>query len=781
MNGYLRKTHNYVGIRTIWKVGLLGLLCLGQLKAFGGVKSLDPLQTDTVHRLPKPKSPAASMELAQVPQGFRLELFASEPDIGKPIAMDWDERGRLWIIETVAYPNSISGREGTGDDRILICTDTDNDGKADRFTVFADHLTIPTSFTFTHGGVLVAQAPHFLFLKDLDGDDVADTREVVMAGWGVFDTHAGPSNLQYGIDNKLWGAVGYSGFDGIIEGDTVSFGQGIFRFDADVRGGVHGFEYLFPMSNNTWGLGFSEEFDVFASCTNNAHSVFLGIPDRYFIAADVNGRGTEKIDAHYQIHPLVDKLRQNDVKGGFTAATGHHLYTARSFPKEYWNTIAFVCEPTGRLVHRHVMGRDGSGFVELDDGKNILASRDDWFSPVAAKVGPDGALWILDWYNLMVQHTPEEQDAARAPGRDLFRGRVYRLVHGRGKVGEMPHIAVDDAESLVRALQNDNMFWRLTAQRLIVQHQLIGVAGALTKLIAQDTVDAINTNGAALHAIWALSGLGLLDGNHQQILDVVTDALKHRAPGVRKAAVQALPVTIPAVASAILASGVLDDPDNRVRLAACLALMDAAGTAEIGEAIFYAASRSTYTTDKWLAQALELLARVHYPVFSEAYEASFGPTGRVVSDGFIHRLMVADEQPAHGDETPIAIDQVIQLHAQSGRLLYDKSSFVVRAGSTVSIVFSNRNYMQHNLVIVKPGALDRVRDAAERLARGPRGLQRQYIPDTEDVLFATSLVNPDTSFELTFVVPSEPGNYPFLCTFPGQGETMHGVMEVVAE
>src|SRR3546814_6955182 len=116
------------------------------------------------------------------------------------------------------------------------------------------------------------------------------------------------------------------------------------------------------------------------------------------------------------------------------------------------------------------------------------------------------------------------------------------------------------------------MFWRLTAQRLIVQHQLNGLAGELAKLIQQDTVDAIHTNGPALHAIWTLSGLGLLDGSHPQPLRVVIAALKHSAPGVRKAAVQALPVSLPAVAEALLASGVLDDPDNRVRLAAYLAL-----------------------------------------------------------------------------------------------------------------------------------------------------------------------------------------------------------------
>ena len=706
------------------------------------------------------------MALAQVPDGFTLELFASEPDIGKPIAMDWDERGRLWIIETVAYPNSIRDRDDDSDDRILICEDTDNDGKADKFTVFADGLTIPTSFTFTYGGVLVAQAPYFLFLKDLDGDDVADTREVVMTGWGMFDTHAGPSNLQYGVDNQIWGAVGYSGFEGTLGGERASFGQGIYRFHADVREGVTDFEYLASMSNNTWGLGFSEEFDVFASCTNNEHSVFLGIPDRYFGIAGLRRHGTEKIDAHYQIHPIVDELHQLDVKGGFTAATGHQLYTARSFPREYWNTTAFVCEPTGRLVHRHVIARDGAGFRERGDGKNMLASSDSWCAPVAAKVGPDGALWVLDWYNLMVQHTPDDQSAADAQGRDLFRGRVYRLVHEHGPATAVPDVSVDDPASLIRALQSDNMFWRLTAQRLIVQYQPDGIADELIGLIQADTVDAINTNGPALHAVWALAGLGLLDGSHPQPLRAVMAALKHRAPGVRKAAVQALPVSMPEVVHALLNSGVLRDPDNRVRLAAFLVLMDADGSPEIGTAIVNAACDGRNVRDRWLSRALELLTRAHERFFSDAYAVRFGS---------------ADEREDGEAESPAAVDQVVPLRAQLGKVLYDKQSFTVKAGSTVTIVFTNPNFMQHNLVIVKPGALDRVRDAAERLARERKGTEHQYIPDTDDVLFATPLVNPNNRTELTFTAPLSPGSYPFLCTFPGQGETMHGVMEVIAQ
>ena len=135
-------------------------------------------------RYQEPLEPLASSKLIQVPVGFDLELFASEPDIINPIAMDWDERGRLWVIETVDYPNSVRDEEGVGDDRIKICEDTDGDGKADKFTIFADKLNIPTSLAFVNGGIVVSQAPVFLFLKDTDGDDKADVREIIDNGVG---------------------------------------------------------------------------------------------------------------------------------------------------------------------------------------------------------------------------------------------------------------------------------------------------------------------------------------------------------------------------------------------------------------------------------------------------------------------------------------------------------------------------------------------------------------------------------------------------------------------
>ena len=177
-------------------------------------------------QMQKPVSPEESLKHLVTPVGFHVELFVAEPELqGKPICMNWDERGRLWVCETVDYPNEMQ-RKGEGRDRIRICEDTDGDGKADKFTVFADKLSIPTSLVFCRGGVIVHQAPDTLFLKDEDGDDKCDTRKVLFTGWSTGDTHAGPSNLRYGLDNWYYGQVGYAGFQGETAGERQNFKQG---------------------------------------------------------------------------------------------------------------------------------------------------------------------------------------------------------------------------------------------------------------------------------------------------------------------------------------------------------------------------------------------------------------------------------------------------------------------------------------------------------------------------------------------------------------------------
>ncbi|HCQ32109.1 MAG TPA: dehydrogenase, partial [Verrucomicrobiales bacterium] len=203
-----------------------------------------------VTKVPKPFSPEESIKLAQVPPGFELSLFAAEPDIVNPIYIAWDQKGRAFVVETIDYPNNLQAGN-IGNDRIKICEDTDGDGRADKFTVFADKLSIPTTMVFANGGVICTNGSDALFLKDTDGDDVADVRKVLFTGIRTGDTHAGTSNFRYGVDNWIWATTGYSGFGGEVGGKNHSFGTGVFRFKPDASA----MEFLQNTTNNTWGLG----------------------------------------------------------------------------------------------------------------------------------------------------------------------------------------------------------------------------------------------------------------------------------------------------------------------------------------------------------------------------------------------------------------------------------------------------------------------------------------------------------------------------------------------
>lgn len=737
-------------------------------------------QRDPAPRFQLPLVPEESQKLIQVPVGYDLELFASEPDIINPIDMAWDEKGRLWVIETVDYPNTVREDDGVGDDRIKILEDTDGDGRADKFTLFADNLNIPTGLAFVNGGIVVSQAPHFLFLKDTDGDDKADVREKIISGWGTYDTHAGPSNLLYGYDNQIWGSVGYSGFEGEINGDSLNFRQGFYRFSTDFDD--IDFEYLVTTSNNTWGLGFNETFDVFGSTANNTHAVYMGIPLRYYEGYEWPeetsrrerwGAGRKKIDGHYPMHPITRNYRQVDVFGGFTAASGFQFYTARQFPREYWNRIALVSEPTGGLVHRAIIEEDGAGYTERD-GWNLFAAHDEWVSPVQAKVGPDGSVWILDWYNFIIQHNPTpsverggydaesgEGNAHINPNRDRSHGRIYRLTYQDAEPYEPMTLSRDEPGALVEALGNDNMFWRLTAQRLLVERGETDVLEDLYGLASNTAVDELGLNSAALHALWTIHGLGALNGSNSEALAVAVDALEHPAAGVRKAAIQVLPETAEAN-QAILESGVLEDSDPYTQLTAILSTIEMDPNQEAGQALYELSQDDSLMEDEWLSEALKLAAAHHEEFYRDA--TGMGQAHPGTQRGHI--------RTASGDI------QTIRIKTAINEMRYDVTEFTVEAGKKVELVFDNPDFMQHNLLILAPGSLQKVGAAADKMATTVDGVDEDYIPDVPEVLHATPLINPDDTTTLTFTAPEKPGVYPYVCTFPGHWRTMQGTMTV---
>ena len=548
-----------------------------------------------------PLSPEESVKLMQIPVDFNLEVFASEPNVMHPIAMAWDEKGRLYVLITKDYPNE--RKETGGSDYILLCEDTNRDGKADKFTHFADGLSIPTGMVFANGGLIVSQAPNMLFLKDNDGDDKADEKKILFSGFGTGDTHAGPSNLHYGFDNWIWGCVGYSGIKTkFASKDSVNFGQGFFRFKADGSD----FEHITSTSNNTWGFSFNETGDVFGSTANNSHGWYMAIPHRNILNGSTANNGSRSTDSHKDMKTITPRVRQVDVWGGYTAAAGHNFYTARAFPKKYWNKTAFVCEPTGHVVHQNVMEKKGTDYEDVE-GFNLLAGADEWVSPVFAEVGPDGAVWIADWYSFIIQHNPKPSGFTMGVGnayetdlRDYTHGRIYRVGYDKAPAYTPLSLSKDRPQELVNALKNNNQFWRITAQRLLIERGQKDVVPALIELTKDQSLDEIGINPTVIHALRTLEGLGVL--NEPNVQQALYASLTHPCAGVRKNAIQILPRNNLS-SKELLQKNLLNDKEPLVVLNTLLVLSEMPLTVESEAALMTRLEQSNETNDRWLPDA----------------------------------------------------------------------------------------------------------------------------------------------------------------------------------
>ncbi len=982
----------------------------------------------------EPLSPEESMKHIQVPADFTLDLFAHEPNVMHPIAMSWDERGRLYVLITKDYPNERKPEGGS--DYIVVCEDTDKDGKADKFTNFAEGLSIPTGMAFGNGGLYVSQAPHMLFLKDTNGDGKADEKKVLFTGFGTYDTHAGPSNLHYGFDNWIWGSVGYSGFKGKVGADSVKFSQGFFRFKPDGSK----LEYITATSNNTWGMSFNETGDVFGSTANNSHGWYMAIPNRYYHGgAHLRENGSRGTDTHKDMKPITEKVRQVDVFGGFTAASGQNFYTARAFPRKYWNEVAFVSEPTGHIVHQNRMRKTGTDFDDVDDF-NLLAGADEWVAPVFSEVGPDGAVWIADWYSYIIQHNPTPKGATNGSGnaydtplRDFTHGRIYRVGYKQAPAYTPMALSKDRPTELVAALKNNNMFWRITAQRLLIERNNRDVAPQLVALVNDKSVDEIGINPAAIHALWTLQGLGMMDD--ASVLQATTAALTHPCAGVRKTAVQVLPRTAASVET-LLKADALNDKEPLVALNTLLALSEMPQSSVSQKAILARLEKASTNevNDRWMPEAFACVMTDKNGQLMKAYlkqvavnesaqpkpratSAISQPTGSMSNhthtgkqsadkpvtgtsvttqtaqllatvanqpDLLVAAIRTTPESPAvregakisvdvknagdvaipEGTPIPLSIriegpagtpdqskldyvsvthisgikpgetvtiskgnngpwstdfgvnferagkytitvmvdrenkiaegneqnntathtltyrapqslsayvlerasrsyasvspiDSVVALLRQSQQLgdvqgaavvkgvsegwnakqkatindvdktflaslsasvspdnrerlsrlyeswgmtkaepvdpnvevvrmktvreemRYDKKEFTVTAGKPVEIVLENTDAMQHNLVVGKLKSMEIIGAAADKLITAKDGAERNYVPSIPQIIAATPLINPDQTYRLKFTAPAQPGDYPFVCTFPGHWRIMNGVMRVV--
>lgn len=747
----------------------------------------------------KALDPDTAISRMITPPGFHVELFASEPDIVNPIAMNWDEQGRLWVIESIEYPYPRDfWPDGGGKDRIMILEDTDDDGRADKFTEFADSMNIPTSLTFANGGVIVQQAPHTLFLKDTDGDDKADVRKMLFEGWSQYDTHAGPNNLTYGLDNWIWGTLGYSGFEGSVGGEDHKFRMGMYRFKKDGSE----LDFVHRTNNNTWGFAFNERGEAFTSTANGNPSTYSPFSQvHYDKLSGLDDPRTERLTNTARVITLTNLFRQVDWVGAYTAGAGHKFYTARNYPQKYWNKRAFVTEATMQMVGEFIFEENGSSYT-AENPRNLLASDDEWFSPIAAEVGPDGNVWVADWYNYINQHNAESDRQEPTPGnayanplRDREHGRIYRVVYEDRPTDGGLNLAGASTDKLVQTLSHDNMLWRMHAQRLLVEGEKNSAVPQLIELVKDQEVDEVGLNAGAIHAMWTLQGLGELDGSNEDALSAVVEALEHPSAGVRKNAVKVLPKDRASL-QAILDSDILEDEDLKVRREALIKLSDVPPSETAGEAIYDVLKTSENVSDRWVREAGALAASVHSAGFLGAANEA-GTLSEAESDNSevdpastlnsIITLVLQENPNFQADSNnsqeasgnlPENVDAELTLGVKPNLLEFDKEELRAKAGQTVRVTFNNTGNMEHNLLFIEPGTLQEVGNMADKMTSSSDGRDKNYVPDTPAVVANTVIVQPGESVQITFTVPSEPGKYRFICTIPGHWRSMQGTLVV---
>ena len=525
-----------------------------------------------------PYSPEEALSTFQLADGFQIELVAAEPLIADPVAMDIDEYGRIFVAEMPGYP-----LDASGSGRIKLLRDTNGDGRPDASILFADGLRLPTGLMRWKQGVLVTDPPDLIYLADTDNDGIADVRTVILSGFALSNAQHNANKPLYGPDNWIYVAnnapiswtvkyadpFGDLGIPLFFPADTSARGLPRNGNDRNIRLKPDTFQLEALSSRSQFGQTFDPWGRHFL-VDNSNHQYHEVIAARYFgnnprlAVAEAIHRTPDHGNAA-RVFPITHNPEHQLLtdRGVFTSACGLTWYAGGLFPAPYDANVTFVAEPVHNLVHVDRVVPDGPVFTaqRIEDRKEFLASTDSWFRPVNFSVGPDGALYVVDYYRQIVEH-PEWMDDETAESDDLTRGtesgRIYRVVPA-----DTPPMAWHDeidlatlpSDSLANHLASRNRWWRMQAQRLLVARQDASVSEAL-----DDMVETSPYPESRVHALWTLDGLSSLSSG------TVRHALADSHPGVRENALILAEQFLRADPSIWVTAAALEsDPDPRVR------------------------------------------------------------------------------------------------------------------------------------------------------------------------------------------------------------------------
>ncbi|MGN6553951.1 MAG: PVC-type heme-binding CxxCH protein [Verrucomicrobiota bacterium] len=532
--------------------------------------------------------------------GFHASVVAAEPLVNKPISVQWDARGRLWVAETPEYPNGrrkISAEpwketgvlepgnyDRPGRDRISILEDTNGDGLMDKKTIFYEGLELITAFCMHRDGVVVASQPNLIWIRDTNGDDHADTVLPIFGGFAPGDTHFVPNHFMNAPDGWIYASSGGSlavTKPGSNE-KLTRIAPGLFRFKPDGSA----IETVASQGGNAFGAEITSDFELFHGQATSGNPIqHVVLPETVLARApNTRARSMNSVNPGRTVArtDLPDRapLMQIDQVGRYSAACSTMVYEGGAWPKEYDGTI-FTTEPILDIIHHERLkpvGPTFTGELILQDAE-WLRSMDYLFSPIDVTFGPDGALYVLDFYTPVMAHNDtrgprhSRSGASIRPDREHFFGRIYRIQHEDAPKLTNPDLTKADAAGLVSAFRHPNRVVRFNALRVLMeQADTLGV----------QAVPALNAMAldekfipARILALWALQRLDRL--SHTTFLA----AARSNDASVRKNAMliaEAGHISLDVKELKAL----LNDPDARVRLAALRALGASPINAEAG-------------------------------------------------------------------------------------------------------------------------------------------------------------------------------------------------------